>query len=314
MSIRESWDLEGFTRSLTAASDATVKAYRRDLIGFVAWVERSSVGAPEDVDRLVLRRYLAYLSTRGYARASIARKASSLRCYFAWLGRVGRITIDPTANLSVSSKGGRLPKVLKSDELHALLDEPPAAIDHDDDAIRHRDDAILELLYGSGVRVAELCGVRPGDLDLVQGVVTVWGKGSRQRRIPMSAPAVEALTAWLERGRPTMVTELTPHDAVFLNRRGRRLDPRDVRRVIDRRATAPTHPHALRHTFATHLLDGGADLRVVQELLGHRDLATTQRYTHVSRERMRSVHEASHPRAGIRCEGDGDGDGDGDGI
>ncbi len=309
MSIRESWDLEGFTRSLTAASAATVKAYRRDLIGFVTWVDRSSVDAPEHVDRLVLRRYLAYLSTRGYARTSIARKASSLRCYFAWLGRVGRITIDPTANLSVSSNGGRLPKVLKSDELHALLDEPPAAIDHDDDAIRHRDDAILELLYGSGVRVGELCGIRPGDLDLVQGVVTVWGKGSRQRQIPMSAPAVEAVTAWLERGRSAMVTELSPHDAVFLNRRGRRLDPRDVRRVIDRRSTAPTHPHALRHTFATHLLDGGADLRVVQELLGHRDLATTQRYTHVSRERMRSVYEASHPRAGVLREGDGDDDG-----
>lgn len=318
MSIPQPWDLEGFTRSLTAASDATVKAYRRDLIGFVTWVERSSVTEPEMVDRLVLRRYLAHLSTRGYARTSIARKASALRGYFAWLARVGRITIDPTANLSVSSRGARLPKVLKADELHVLLDEPPAVIDHDEEAVRLRDDAILELLYGSGVRVGELCGVGPRDLDLVDGIVTVWGKGSKQRRVPMSEPALEAVKAWLERGRAAMVTALSPEDAVFLNRRGRRLGPRDVRRVIDRRSSSPTHPHALRHTFATHLLDGGADLRVVQELLGHRDLATTQRYTHVSRERLRSVYQASHPRASLARHGDSDGNGDresgGDGI
>lgn len=302
----EGWNLDAFTCSLTAASPATVQAYRRDLNGFVAWVERSSVDNPEQVDRLVLRRYLAYLSTRGFARASISRKASSLRSYFSWLGREGRVTVDPSANLSVPSKGGRLPSVLKSEELHVLLDEPPVAIDNDDDAVRYRDDAVLELLYGSGLRVSELCGVRPIDIDLVQGVVTVWGKGSKQRQVPMSHPACEAVAAWLEHGRPLMVTELSPLDAVFLNRRGKRLDPRDVRRVIDRRATSPTHPHAFRHTFATHLLDGGADLRVVQELLGHSDLATTQRYTHVSKERMLTVYEASHPRSGVVRESNSD--------
>lgn len=299
MSTTETWDIEAFARSLTAVSEATIKAYRQDLIGFVTWLERASIGTPDEVDRLVVRRYLSYLKTREYARSSIARKASSLRCYFAWLARKGSIAADPTSNLSVSSRGGRLPDVLKADELQRLLDDPPAAIDKDDDALRYRDDAILELLYGSGIRVAELCGIRPVDIDLVQGVITVWGKGSRQRRVPMSNPAIEALSAWLQQGRSAMAGEDSPQDAVFLNRRGNRLGPRDVRRIIDRRSSSPTHPHALRHTFATHLLDGGADLRVVQELLGHRDLATTQRYTHVSKERMRAVHEASHPRGGV---------------
>ena len=151
-------------------------------------------------------------------------------------------------------------------------------------------------MYGSGLRVAELCGLRPEDIDLRRAIVTVWGKGSKQRQVPMSRPSVDAVRQWLS-ARHTMVTDRTPGDAVFLNRRGGRLSPRDVRRLLDRRAPAPTHPHALRHTFATHLLDGGADLRVVQELLGHGDLATTQLYTHVSKERLRQVYEATHPRA-----------------
>ena len=187
--------------------------------------------------------------------------------------------------------------MLRRDELQVLLDEPPAKVDGDDEAIRLRDDAVLELLYGSGLRVAELCGLGPSDLDTRTGTVTVWGKGSKQRKVPMSEPAVEAVTGWLQRGREHLVRDVSPADAVFLNRRGARLGPRDVRRIIDRRAAAPTHPHALRHSFATHLLDGGADLRAVQELLGHANLATTQRYTHVSKERLRVVHGATHPRA-----------------
>lgn len=298
MSTADAWDFDGFIRSLTSASQATTKAYRGDLEGFAAWAQRSSIDCPSRVDRLVIRRYLAYLTTRGYARATIARKASALRCYFAWLARLGRIAIDPTSNISVSSRGSRLPNVLKAEELEALLDLAPAAMDENDEARRHRDDAILELLYGSGIRVGELCAMRPADIDLTDEMITVWGKGAKQRRVPISVPAKEALSVWLERGRSTMETEHSPTEAVFLNERGKRLGPRDVRRLIDRRSSSPTHPHALRHTFATHLLDGGADLRVVQELLGHSDLATTQRYTHVSRERMRAVHEASHPRAG----------------
>jgi integrase/recombinase XerC len=291
------WDVEGFERSLTAASAATVEAYRRDVVDFAAWCGRASIEGPESVDRRVLRRYLAYLGTRRYARRSIARKASSLRRYFGWQVRAGNLVSDPSAGLSAPSGEGRLPRVLKGEELTALLDEPPAAIDGDLEHVRLRDDAILELLYGSGLRVAELCGLRPVDLDLPRGAVTVWGKGAKQRQVPITAPAVEALAAWLDRGRAALAGADSPPDAVFLNARGRRLGSRDVRRIIDRRAVAPTHPHALRHTFATHLLDGGADLRAVQELLGHADLSTTQHYTHVSKERLRAVYESSHPRA-----------------
>jgi site-specific recombinase XerD len=187
--------------------------------------------------------------------------------------------------------------VLRHDELVTLLDEPPAGIEDDEPEVRARDDAVLELLYGSGLRVGELCALGPADLDLERGRAVVWGKGGKQRAVPLSAPAVAALHAWVEGPRRSVAAGAADSDALFLNRRGRRLTPRDARRILDRRASAPTHPHALRHTFATHLLDGGADLRAVQELLGHADLATTQRYTHVSRERLRSVYEATHPRA-----------------
>jgi integrase/recombinase XerC len=187
--------------------------------------------------------------------------------------------------------------VLRADELDVLLDHPPAAVDGDPDHVRLRDDAVLELLYGSGLRVAELCGLTPSDVDVQARTVTVWGKGSKQRRVPMSDAAADAVRGWLADARASMCTSASPVDALFVNRRGRRLGPRDVRRIIDRRAAAPTHPHALRHTFATHLLDGGADLRAVQELLGHADLATTQVYTHVSKERLRDVYHRSHPRA-----------------
>jgi site-specific recombinase XerD len=301
------WDLDDFSRSLTAASEATIAAYRNDLDRFVEWAERGSIEGPEGVDRRTLRRYLAYLGTTGKAKRTIARRASSLRRYFGWLARTGVLAVDPSSGLSAPSGEGRLPRVLRTDELTTLLDDPPVAVEADPDHIRLRDDAVLELLYGSGLRVSELCGLRPEDLDLPAGAITVWGKGSKQRRVPITPPAVEALSAWLARGRGALVSAETPPDAVFLNTRGRRLGPRDVRRLLDRRAPAPTHPHALRHTFATHLLDGGADLRVVQELLGHADLSTTQRYTHVSKERLRSVYEATHPRAEIRTGGrDGD--------
>ena len=280
------WDLDGFSRSHTAASPATDDADRRDLADFVEWAERASLVGPAGIDRKLLRRYLAYLGTRRYARRTIARKASSLRRYFGWLVRSGALAVDPSAGLSAPSGEGRLPRVLKADELRSLLDDPPARIDDDPPEVRVRDDAVLELLYGSGIRVSELCGLRPSDVDLDRATVTVWGKGAKQRQVPITPAAVSAL-------RSVVFVD----DCVFVNARGKRLTPRDVRRIVDRRASAPTHPHALRHTFATHLLDGGADLRAVQELLGHADLSTTQHYTHVSKERLRAVYEATHPRA-----------------
>lgn len=288
-----SWQQDDFLRSLTAASANTVSAYRRDLDAFFAWAERGGVTEPAGVDRILLRRYLAYVGTSGLSRRTAARRASALRRYFGWLHRSGAIAADPSKGLSAPKGEGRLPTVVRRADLERLL-EPPAG---DDDATAVRDQAVVELLYGSGLRVGELCGLGPADLDLPRRQVVVWGKGSKQRQVPMSEPSVDAVRGWLAYGRPVLATGDSPADALFVNKRRKRLTPRDVRRILDRRAASPTHPHALRHTYATHLLDGGADLRAVQELLGHGDLATTQLYTHVSKERLRAVHQSSHPRA-----------------
>jgi site-specific recombinase XerD len=291
------WHADEFLASLTSVAPATVVAYRRDLDGFTAWANRGGIGGPAEVDRLVLRRYLAHLATLGRQRRTIARKASTLRRYFRWARRTGLVAADPAVRLSAPKGESRLPHVLRADELHQLLDDPPAAISGDEPPVRARDDAVLELLYGSGLRVGELCGLRLGDVDVAHRRLVVWGKGAKQRQVPLGEAAAVALERWLTAGRSAMEPDATSGDVLFVNRRGRPLTPRDVRRILDRRSPVPTHPHALRHTFATHLLDGGADLRAVQELLGHSDLATTQIYTHVSRERLRRVVESSHPRA-----------------
>jgi len=316
------WRFDDFSRSLTAVSPATLRAYRTDLDAFAAWAERLGHTGPEHLDRLALRRYLAHLTTRKYARRSIARKASAVRRYFAWVRHVGVRADDPARTLSAPKGEARLPRVLTAAELDVLLDGtssgagadagsgagtstataasnrslPGAAGGEIDRAVARRDTAVLELLYGSGLRVGELCGLDRSDVVLARRVVTVWGKGSKRRQVPISVPAADAVHSWLD-VRHVLIGTVPVGDALFLNRRGQRLGPRDVRRLIDRRAPAPTHPHALRHSYATHLLDGGADLRAVQELLGHTDLATTQVYTHVSRERLRTVYDQTHPRA-----------------
>ncbi|MEX1217107.1 MAG: tyrosine recombinase XerC [Acidimicrobiales bacterium] len=291
------WFLDEFEASLTSVSAATLRAYRSDIDQFADWVTRQEIESPALVTRATLRRYIAAMTTRKLARRTIARKASALRRYFSWLVRSNHLPADPSAGLSAPGSTGRLPRVLRDEELIQVLDNPPGTTANDSPAIRSRDDAVLELLYGSGLRVSEVCGLRPEDLDLPRRRVVVWGKGSKQRVVPLSAPAVDALEQWLGHGRRVMASASSPADAVFLNQKGTRLGTRDVRRLLDRRAPSPTHPHALRHTFATHLLDGGADLRAVQELLGHSDLSTTQHYTHVSKERLRSVVDSTHPRA-----------------
>jgi len=289
--------LEAFSRSLADASPATVKAYRGDLDDFVEWAARLGATGPGDVDRLVLRRYLGYLATRQYARRSIARKVASVRRYFDWQRRRGVIGSDPARRLGAPAGDARLPRVLPPDEVVRILELATASDEPAARARDLRDDAVLELLYGSGLRVAELCGIDAGDVDLAAGHVTVWGKGGKQRRVPISEPSAETLERWMTSGRPALVQPCTPAGAVFVNSRGNRLGPRDVRRILDRRSPVPTHPHALRHTYATHLLDGGADLRAVQELLGHASLRTTERYTHVSREHLVGAYRATHPRA-----------------
>jgi len=282
------WDLPGFAAWLGGRAEATRTAYGSDVAAFAEWMSRSDVDSPAGVDRLHLRRYLASLGTRKLARATIARKAAALRCYFSWQVRQGHLGSDPARSLRAPSGGGRLPRVLSSGEVTSLLDVPTGT------PVDRRDLAVLELLYAAGLRVSELCGLDRTDIDLRGRTVTVLGKGGKQRRVPVHDAAVDALRSWLERGRDDMEG---PPEAAFVNRRGARLGPRDVRRILDRRSASPTHPHALRHTYATHLLDGGADLRVVQELLGHASLATTQIYTHVSKERLRAVYGETHPRA-----------------
>lgn len=289
----DAWRIDGFVASLTACADNTVTAYRSDVAAFVEWAERLPVTSPIGIDRLVLRRYVAYLSTRQFARRTVARKVAAVRRYFGWLRRSGVLESDPSTTLRAPAGDGRLPKVLSHEHLDVLLDGPSP--EGEPGWRRCRDDAVLELLYGSGIRVSELCGLDIDAVDLVVGAVSVWGKGSKERRVPLSQPAVGAIGAWLRVRHDVVPIERGA--AMFANERGGRLTPRDVRRIVDRRSPVPTHPHALRHSFATHLLDGGADLRAVQDLLGHRDVATTQRYTHVSKERLRAVYSETHPRA-----------------
>jgi site-specific recombinase XerD len=289
----DSWRIDDFAHALTSLSANTVAAYTSDVRSFAAWCARSDVLDPGSVKRATIRRYLAHLTTRQFARRSIARKTAAIRRYYRWLVANGIVEVDPTSGVSVPAGGGRLPRVLDQRELNGLLDAPIA--DDEPDWRRRRDDAVLELLYGSGLRVGELCGLQVSSVSLSSGAATVWGKGAKERRVPISEPAVAALRRWLAIRHDVLPNEAG--DVLFGNERGRPLTPRDVRRIVDRRSPSPTHPHALRHTFATHLLDGGADLRVVQELLGHTDVATTQRYTHVSRERLSAAYREAHPRA-----------------
>jgi site-specific recombinase XerD len=286
------WNIEGFAQSLTASSSNTISAYRSDVNLFCEWVARSQISGPVGVTRDVVRQYISFLTTRKQAKRSVTRKLASLRRYFGWLVRNGVIDADPTAGVRTPSDSGRLPKVLTAEQLSALL------ISSDTEAPEWRtarDTAVIELLYGSGLRVSELCGLEVNGVNVKAQSIVVMGKGSKERRVPVSEPSLVAIKDWLDL-RSELVVD-AGEAAMFLNTRGKRLTPRDVRRLIDARSLAPTHPHALRHTFATHLLDNGADLRAVQELLGHSDVATTQRYTHVSKERLKSAYGATHPRA-----------------
>jgi integrase/recombinase XerC len=327
------WEIDEFVRSLTNASANTVLAYQSDIEAFTTWAAGLGLDDPKRVSRLTLRSYLGHLATAGFAKRSIARHSASLRRYFAYLHRRDLIDLNPTGRLHSPAAGGRLPRVLHADELHRVLDAPVVkrklqgkassreTNGGEDDELSKarpdqavdvspmlraravRDQVIVELLYGSGLRVSELCALADCSVDRARKVVTVMGKGSKERVVPVSDAALEALGSWLGEVQSEFFSMVGFHDRVtgasllFRNERGAPLAPRDVRRILDRRAGSPVNPHALRHTFATHLLDGGADLRIVQEMLGHADLATTQLYTHVSKERLRTVFDSAHPRA-----------------
>jgi len=282
-------------------SPNTLAAYRTDLLHLATFLARSH-GSLESVDQSTLRRFLAQQHARGYARASIARRVGAIHTFYRWAADAGRIEHDPSLLLGRPKVANRLPTVLRVGEAASLM-EAPAPADTDEPlavAFRLRDEAILELLYGSGLRVSEVTMLTTEGLDLDGGRVHVVGKGSKERRVPLSEDAVRALRTWLAEGRPLLTTLST--EALFVNRKRKRMSPRDVRAMVDGYAGdllpgRRVGPHTLRHSFATHLLEGGADIRAVQELLGHSSVATTQRYTHVSRTRLFEAYERSHPRA-----------------
>ena len=274
----DAWRIQQFGVSLTAASPHTISAYLSDVNLFIEWVGRQSIVTPDAVTKDIVRQYIGFLTTMKMAKRTTGRKLAALRRYFGWLARNQKISVDPTIGVRTPSDTGRLPKVLTNEQLGALL--------HTDDTDQPdwkiaRDTAVIELLYGSGLRVSELCSLDVDSINVKQLAVSVMGKGGKERRVPVGEPSLVALKQWVALRTEVVANSSTV--ALFVNSRGTRLGTRDVRRIIDARSLAPTHPHALRHTYATHLLDNGADLRAVQELLGHADVATTQRYTHVSK-------------------------------
>jgi integrase/recombinase XerC len=269
-------------------SPHTLGAYQRDLVQFFVFADRYGVRSVASIDRRLMRRFVAHLDTRGYAKSSVARKTSSVRSLYADLVARGEVDTNPAAGVVRPKTGSRLPSVVPKRGMVEVLDHLDG-----DDPVSLRDRAMLEVLYAAGVRVSELTGMRTADVSH-GGDLRVVGKGGRIRVLPLGAPAREAVDRWLERGRPHLVGPRSA-DWLWLGIRGGALDPRGARRIVERRLG--TFPHAVRHSFATHLLEGGADLRTVQELLGHVDLATTQIYTHVTRDHLRKTYERSHPRA-----------------
>lgn len=283
----------------------TVAAYRRDVTDLARACTAMDVDHPADVDLSLLRRYLADLVEQGYARSTVARRTSSLRSFFALLRRHEVVATDPAALLGSPKQGRHLPRVLRVDEVERLLAAPDPTT-----AVGARDRTLLELLYATGARVSEACGLDLDALDRAEGLVRLDGKGAKQRIVPIGAPALRAVDHYLEVARPQLLRARTTAtttgatgttDALLLSTHGVRLGVRDARTAVARAARSAgvghVTPHTLRHAFATHLLEGGADVRVVQELLGHSSLATTQRYTHLSRGRLREVHATAHPRA-----------------
>ena len=290
--------VEGFLQHLALErrlSPRTVEAYRGDVSGLATFLERSG-GSVLQATHRQLRRWLAHLATRGYARSSIARKAAAARSLYRFAVRRGHLAASPATVLASPKLPILLPSVLKASEAAALVASPQA-----EGPWAARDRAVLELLYASGLRVSELCSLDVGDVDLERGRIRAMGKGGREREVPLGEVAADAVRSYLRRAR----SEIAPSDggpALFFNRRGKRLGSRDARAIVEKYrreilAGRRVSPHTLRHSFATHLMEGGADIRAVQELLGHASLTTTQRYTHVSRGRLFGAYRRSHPRA-----------------
>lgn len=306
--------LESFTSHLyvqRGLSEHTARAYRGDVLSLLAELPPEPTTAGKEVDgedsgrtdlsRLdlrVLRSWLAGQSGRGLSRASLARRAAAARSFTAWAARTGRLETDPGPRLLAPRPDNAVPEILTTEEARALLEVARTRAD-DEDPVHLRDVAALELLYAAGVRISELVGTDVADVDFTERLVRVLGKGGSERMVPFGVPAARAMSDWLA-ARDQLVTA-TSGQALFLGVRGGRVNPRQIREVVHQltalAGVRDLAPHGLRHSAATHLLDGGSDLRSVQEVLGHASLATTQRYTHVSAERLRSSFTQAHPRA-----------------
>lgn len=278
------------------ASPYTVRNYIHDLRHFLGFLNAANVATLGEVDHHLLRRYIASLLEQGFEKASVARKLSALRSFYRYLMQENIISSNPLVAISSPKLEKRLPSFLSNDEVARLLEAPDTATPHG-----QRDKAILELLYASGLRVSEIAKLDLGNVDLESREIRVWGKGSKERMVLMGKPAASALDLYLRDGRRQLLGK-SRSEALLINRYGKRLSERSLQKAISRYARGAgldkrVFPHMLRHSFATHLLDGGADLRVVQELLGHANLSSTQIYTHVTQSQARRVYLSAHPRA-----------------
>ncbi len=286
-----------YLRAERNLSPHTLRAYRGDVGNFLAYVSRAKLGL-DSLDHRFIRGYLAYLSHFNLARSSLARKTAAIRAFFDFLHRRHHLSSNPVALVSPAKTIRRLPKVLKRSEIAALLAAPDA-----ETSLGQRDQAILETLYGAGLRVSELVGLDLEAFDPQISELRVIGKGDKERLLPLNSIAAAAVSTYLHGGREQLRSSVQATSALFLNNRGGRLTAGSVRRLVHRymsRAAgiAGVTPHTIRHAFATHLLEGGADLRAVQELLGHVDLSTTQIYTHLSKSELRKTYVRAHPRGG----------------
>ena len=300
-------EFERHLRAERSLSPHTIRAYRGDIASLLDYAHRDGITAPDGLDLHHLRGWLAGQHESGAARASVARRGAAARAFTAFAHRQGWLAADPGPMLGTLKTRRTLPHVLHRGEMAAVLgglDEAAVAASGDDlieAAVALRDSAVLELFYATGIRVSELCGLDSGSLDHGRRTVRVRGKGDKERTVPVGIPAMRAVTRWQNDGRSVLATEASGH-ALFVGVRGRRLDPRTARRIVHTRlreagASRDPGPHGIRHTAATHLLEGGADLRSVQEILGHSSPSTTQIYTHVSIERLKASYRQSHPRA-----------------
>jgi integrase/recombinase XerC len=276
------------------ASQYTVRNYRNDLLEFFGFLVSNGIKTLRKVDKQTLRGYLAHLMKEGYAKTSIARRLSAIRSFYRYLVREEMITANPAATTVSPKLDKRLPSFLTVEEARRLVEAPDVSKAHG-----QRDRALLELLYASGLRVSELVNLDAGQINLATNEIRVWGKGAKERVVLIGVPAARALETYLGNGRRDLLAGKR-NSALFVNRYGERLPARRVQKILlkySRVINKHVHPHVLRHTFATHLLDGGADLKVVQELLGHADLSSTQIYTHVTQGRARKTYLAAHPLA-----------------